>query len=162
MASFVHPVGHATTVTEFGQPGAGRMRHGCAGMAAKAAAKSAAFAQMIREAFGFDKHPKDLDVNTVKFLPFIGTPGDPRRPVAHFQDVSRTEGPFGPIRVPEESSGGMQRGGHGHGHSMGHRVHGDFIHRINHALVSLGTWEGRAVAFVLGEYSLFCHSMSTD
>ena len=36
-----------------------------------------------------------------------------------------------------------------------HRLHGSFLRRVHHALMSLGPWEGRAVAFVLGEY-YFC------
>ncbi|CDO75534.1 hypothetical protein BN946_scf184825.g3 [Trametes cinnabarina] len=31
-----------------------------------------------------------------------------------------------------------------------HRHHGSFLRRVHHALVVLGPWEGRAVAFVLG------------
>lgn len=35
-----------------------------------------------------------------------------------------------------------------HHHKLGHR--GPFLHRIHRALMALGPWEGRAVAFVLG------------
>jgi hypothetical protein len=37
-----------------------------------------------------------------------------------------------------------------------HKIHkhdhlrGPFLHRVHHALMSLGPWEGRIVAFVLG------------
>ncbi|TFK82524.1 hypothetical protein K466DRAFT_590454 [Polyporus arcularius HHB13444] len=35
-------------------------------------------------------------------------------------------------------------------HRPHHRLHGSFLRRVHHALMSLGPWEGRAVAFVLG------------
>ena len=40
---------------------------------------------------------------------------------------------------------------HGHFRHMHHR--GSFIRRIHRALMSLGPWEGRAIAFVLGTCS---------
>jgi len=47
------------------------------------------------------------------------------------------------------------RGHHGHHghhgrHGHHHRHHKSFLHRIHKAIMSLGPWEGRAVAFVLG------------
>lgn len=45
--------------------------------------------------------------------------------------------------------------GHHHDHDRMMREHhqrrGSFLHRVHRALMTLGPWEGRAVAFVLGE-----------
>lgn len=45
---------------------------------------------------------------------------------------------------------------HGKHHGKHHKKHHDrpFWKRVHHALMSLGPWEGRAVAFVLGKLSL--------
>jgi hypothetical protein len=45
-----------------------------------------------------------------------------------------------------------------------HKIHKDghlsapFLQRVHHALMSLGPWEGRIVAFVLGAFFLYCRS----
>ena len=46
-------------------------------------------------------------------------------------------------------------------HKMRKGDHPDapFLQRVNHALMSLGPWEGRIVAFVLGGFFLFCRSI---
>src|SRR6266581_2308452 len=52
-------------------------------------------------------------------------------------------------------AGGPQAGSHSDGPVM-HHIHkegqpqGPFLHRVHRALISLGPWEGRIVAFVLG------------
>ncbi|KAL7281829.1 hypothetical protein ACG7TL_005152 [Trametes sanguinea] len=66
-------------------------------------------------------------------LPFIGTPVRPAFAMA--------EG--------GEERWGMSAPGGRHVHRF-HRHHGSFLRRVHHALVVLGPWEGRAVAFVLG------------
>ncbi|KAI0746187.1 hypothetical protein C8Q76DRAFT_51058 [Earliella scabrosa] len=63
-------------------------------------------------------------------LPFVGTPVKP---------AFVTEG--------EVLEGGSSRPMWVHRH---HRLSGSFLRRVHHALMSLGPWEGRAVAFVLG------------
>jgi hypothetical protein len=40
------------------------------------------------------------------------------------------------------------------GHKHHHKHHGAFLSRLHHSLMNLGRWEGRAVAFVIGVYSL--------
>ncbi|KAI0665860.1 hypothetical protein C8Q78DRAFT_1083436 [Trametes maxima] len=67
-------------------------------------------------------------------LPFVGTPVRP----------AFAEG-------GEEGWGG-RGGGPAAVHRMHrfHRHHGSFLRRVHHALMALGPWEGRAVAFVLG------------
>ncbi|KAI9067515.1 hypothetical protein FKP32DRAFT_1672967 [Trametes sanguinea] len=65
-------------------------------------------------------------------LPFIGTPVRPAFAMA--------EG---------EERWGMSAPGGRNGHRF-HRHRGSFLRRVHHALVVLGPWEGRAVAFVLG------------
>jgi hypothetical protein len=46
---------------------------------------------------------------------------------------------------------------HKHHHHHHKKVHGTFLQRVHRALMALGPWEGRAVAFVLGMfmYDLF-------
>jgi len=39
---------------------------------------------------------------------------------------------------------------HHHPHDMGHKKAGTFLRRVHRAIMALGRWEGRAVAFVLG------------
>ena len=70
-------------------------------------------------------------------LPFVGTPIRP----AFVADGD--ERPMdGPARRPMW-----------HPHR---RLRGSFLRRVHHALMTLGPWEGRAVAFVLGEYLFLC------
>jgi len=55
--------------------------------------------------------------------------------------------PFPPIPVENVSSQPVHR----HSHHRHHRLQkASFIERLSHALMLLGPWEGRAVAFVLG------------
>ncbi|KAI0762182.1 hypothetical protein BD413DRAFT_219154 [Trametes elegans] len=63
-------------------------------------------------------------------LPFVGTPVRPAFAQGEDGWVGRP-GPYGRM------------------HRM-HRHHGNFLRRVHHALMALGPWEGRAVAFVLG------------
>lgn len=60
--------------------------------------------------------------------------------------------PFNPHPSVEEWANrrkGVGRGG----------CHRSFVHRVHRALTILGPWEGRAVAFVLGESSAFCDNV---
>jgi len=59
------------------------------------------------------------------------------------------------VHQEHEHDGQLGRHGrhHGHAHAHGHHgphAHMNFFHRITIALASLGPWEGRAVAFVIG------------
>jgi hypothetical protein len=45
-----------------------------------------------------------------------------------------------------------EAGSHHHNHhDMKHKKAGSFLRRVHRAIMALGLWEGRAVAFVLGE-----------
>ena len=58
-----------------------------------------------------------------------------------------------PVAVPSENMENMSaQPVHRHSHHHHHRLHGaSFMARLSHALMMLGRWEGRAVAFVLGK-----------
>lgn len=49
----------------------------------------------------------------------------------------------------------IEEGGQPSGFPWSHWEKYDFVTRLHYALVSLGAWEGRAVAFVLGECNFF-------
>lgn len=62
------------------------------------------------------------------------------------------------VGTPSTHEGDEVTKGH-HGHRfMRHR--GSFLGRVHHALMALGPWEGRAVAFVLGKLSIRTFSTS--
>ncbi|KAL1941935.1 hypothetical protein VTO73DRAFT_6465 [Trametes versicolor] len=65
-------------------------------------------------------------------LPFVGTPV---RPAFAMEEAQVAPG---------------WAGRPAHRFQRFHRHHGSFLRRVHHALVALGPWEGRAVAFVLG------------
>jgi hypothetical protein len=98
------------------------------GMRAKAIAISNAF----RKALGLpliEAHArppmdgeKEVHGGLVRIMPFIGTPVD--------------------------DQGDMKKDPHPHHHHKHHKS--SFLRRISHALMSLGPWEGRVVAFVIG------------
>ncbi|KAI0630046.1 hypothetical protein C8Q77DRAFT_1063594 [Trametes polyzona] len=82
------------------------------------------------------EHSKDLkdfmEHMPPPILPFVGTPVRPA-----FAEVDREQGWVG-------------RPSHAQRIHRFHRHHGSFLRRVHHALMALGPWEGRAVAFVLG------------
>jgi hypothetical protein len=53
-----------------------------------------------------------------------------------------------PIHLPMKVELDENNHHHGHHHMKHHK--GSFMRRMHHALMALGPWEGRAVAFVLG------------
>ncbi|EIW63662.1 uncharacterized protein TRAVEDRAFT_26841 [Trametes versicolor FP-101664 SS1] len=65
-------------------------------------------------------------------LPFVGTPV---RPAFAMEETEMAPGWVGRPA---------------HRFQRFHRHHGSFLRRVHHALMALGPWEGRAVAFVLG------------
>jgi hypothetical protein len=82
----------------------------------------------------------------VHILPFIGTPPTPFVPESD-RIKSYESSPFNPmIAHPRPHHG------HHHGHlRLGQRLRNSpFVERLHVALMALGPWEGRAVAFVLG------------
>ena len=104
------------------------------------------------------EHPHH-EPGRVSILPWFGTPDDfadrkgvadgpPRsRPLAPptAVDPQNTQEDVGPVRIVHMS------GPEGRPRRFRHR-HGPFLRRMHFALMALGPWEGRAVAFVLGEY----------
>jgi hypothetical protein len=81
---------------------------------------------VIRQIFGFTSPPPSDEGSEgfVHILPYLGPDGVPTHP----------------SEVPEHR--------HRHHHHSHHNR--PFFNRIHHALMTLGPWEGRAVAFVLG------------
>ncbi|CAL1705982.1 unnamed protein product [Somion occarium] len=122
----------ATNAAIQNDPSAGRRGHLCGLMKEK----GLIMANKFRQIFGLPlietvhptkphieptpNNPNNTD-GAVHILPFIGTP----------------------IARPGEG----QVHGRPHFH---HRYHDTFLKRVHHALMTLGPWEGRAVAFVLG------------
>jgi len=113
--------------------------------------KVGGFAESLKIAFGFsvshnnNPHaavsvggvkpwkPIPTDNNKVHILPltFIGTPNQ-------FEGMDKSE----KMRIAPYP--------HGHGHRFHNGEQPSFLMRVHFALMSLGPWEGRAVAFVLG------------
>lgn len=92
-----------------------------------------------------------------RILPFVGTAPT----FVKVEGSGRNSGMVGPggnsvhiMPVPGPGNG------HYHG-QMGYGQRASFLERLQVALMSLGSWEGRAVAFVLGAFMLsFVTSMS--
>lgn len=129
------------------------------------------FGAFASKVFGFpsgnDKHTQSmpehphLEPGRVSILPWFGTPDDfadrkgvddgPRhgRPMtpAIAADPQNAQEDVGPVRIVHMS------GPEGRPRRFRHR-HGPFLRRMHFALMALGPWEGRAVAFVLGEYHI--------
>jgi hypothetical protein len=119
------------------EQGAGRHQP-CSGMKGKAMTLS----NKLRQAFGLPliapaNHPPvtapTMSTEELKIIPFIGTP------VEYKPDM-----PVHPRPGVLHIAPGRGVGGHRHHHRM------PFLHRVHRALMVLGPWEGRAVAFVLG------------
>ncbi|KAJ6456510.1 hypothetical protein C8R45DRAFT_580159 [Mycena sanguinolenta] len=125
--------------------------------------KATAFADEVRIAFGFKpsshwhgyQHPSYYEDLKMAKLTQFKTAVMPHRP----EDVN-LHGPSYPyLLVPEAHVPvpDQHPNGHHHRHQMiqGHHGHWrhaqpSFLMRVHFALMSLGAWEGRAVAFVLG------------
>jgi len=94
-------------------------------------------------------HPKPGDQvhgGMVHILPFIGTPPT----FVPVKDNAKGEHPSLVVKVNE---GHPIKHPHHHFHHHAHKIHewgSTFWMRIHNALMALGPWEGRAVAFVLG------------
>lgn len=86
----------------------------------------------------------------IHVLPFVGTPSN---------FIEAGEKSHYPVKSSHHKLIGDQtniKPHHRHHYHHGHRFHrwegNTFTMRVHNALMSLGPWEGRAVAFVLGEY----------
>ncbi|KAF8685311.1 hypothetical protein AX14_004048 [Amanita brunnescens Koide BX004] len=105
--------------------------------------------------------PKDVVGNhddLFRILPFIGTPPTFVKVEGQDADGAVTGVAQGgeSIRVVGPDHDGHHRPHHPHKHHKHHKHHGcghrraPFLKRLSFALMTLGPWEGRAVAFVLG------------
>lgn len=77
------------------------------------------------------------------FKQAIGLPLPPIKPSFHTLSFL---GPHGEVISPN--------GPNHHPHHHHHHHKKSFLRRVHHALMSLGPWEGRTVAFVLGTFNL--------
>jgi hypothetical protein len=83
-------------------------------------------------------------------LPFIGTPIEGETQGGDRLHILPMGGPM-PIQAQPQHAHAHPGHGHGHGHRLQHHSgRHSFLLRVHFALMSLGPWEGRAVAFVLG------------
>lgn len=145
---FGHAMGHMGSVLE-AEPNnkhAIDNRRGCSRLHQKAIE----FSNTFRQALGlpvieteFKSTDGQIHGGAVRIMPFIGTP---------------------PVAVEMIGAEGKTKGGdkvqfahkfhhhhHGHGPMFHHRLHREsFLKRLQVALMTLGPWEGRAIAFVLG------------
>lgn len=159
VARLVRPM-MMTTSTEFHEAGTSEQhdkgRRPCLGrLREKAFRMSNAF----RQALGLpliEMHPKlngKVHGGMIQILPFIGTPVHANimsedKTVNAFGEVNNGEGVhFLPVDRPHH---------HHHHYHTKHRK--TFLNRIHRALMALGPWEGRAVAFVLGKSLFTCTS----
>ncbi|KDQ55648.1 hypothetical protein JAAARDRAFT_37052 [Jaapia argillacea MUCL 33604] len=116
--------------------------HFCGRMRAKALEISNAF----RKALGMSpietETPATTDSNTVHILPFIGTPlpTPSAVPVTGFKGAEMSDEREPDMRMTHHRPARLRM--------KCHRP--SFMRRVHRALMTLGPWEGRAVAFVLG------------
>ncbi|KAJ7034045.1 hypothetical protein C8F04DRAFT_1260306 [Mycena alexandri] len=119
--------------------------------------KATSISEAFKIAFGFKVREKThlhpvaaIDMKHYVPLPFIGTPNGAEILEAHTKGSDKLRIPNGdnlfhilPYQPPTH--------GHGHGRFRHHtKNEHSFLMRVHFALMSLGPWEGRAVAFVLG------------
>ncbi|KAF5365695.1 hypothetical protein D9758_003273 [Tetrapyrgos nigripes] len=114
--------------------------------------KAIEFSNTFRQALGlpiietkFKSKDGQLHGGAIRIMPFIGTP-----PVA--VELIGAEGKTrGGEKVEFAHPVRVHHHHHGHGPMFHHRLHREsFLRRLHVALMTLGPWEGRAIAFVLG------------
>jgi len=157
----VRPTVVVTTTTEVKGKGFGR--HFCgASLKAKAQRMSNAFRHAlglpVNEMGDHDSFKGEVPSDAVPItgevrilpVPFIGgapiTSNIPTNP-------SQEEHPGGNgirISLPDGEPHHHRHHHHHHHHDMKHKKAGTFLMRVHRAIMALGPWEGRAVAFVLG------------
>lgn len=103
------------------------------------------FSNAVRHAFGLPpietkvRSGDNVHGGMVHILPFVGTP-------LNFIEAEESLEPVKSSHIKIKSHH------HYHGYRFHHWKGNTFAMRIHNALMSLGPWEGRAVAFVLGEH----------
>jgi len=100
--------------------------------------KVSSMSNAFKMAFGFAVEPKNVNPDHTVF---IGTP------------TPHVEGKFPGgerLRILPMSAMPVAPHRHHHGQGFHHKKQASFLMRVHFALMSLGPWEGRAVAFVLG------------
>ncbi|RDB16834.1 hypothetical protein Hypma_002353 [Hypsizygus marmoreus] len=143
----------ATLVKSVGADGKVRHRTGCRG--ARLRQKAIEISNTFRQALGLplietgsasasvSSRPSH-DEHTVHILPFVGTP--PTFVETKKEDGKLTE----PPRYVAHAHPHPHHIVHNGGRLTKHLERAPFLKRIHFALMALGPWEGRAVAFVLG------------
>jgi hypothetical protein len=93
----------------------------------------------FRKLFGLESIKSDAAIDHANLIPVEGVSDE---------DGTVNIMPFPPISVEDVNAQPV----HHHSHHRHHRLQkASFIERLSHALMLLGPWEGRAVAFVLGK-----------
>jgi len=141
------PVHMMTPVPHVGAPGAAAPHAAPCG--SRLRQKATSFSNAFRLALGFGTKAEPNELKHFKPIPdaagIYTTKGGDRLRIMAMPAVPMQARPS----VPSQA-----HGPHGHGHGHGRvRFHGarhSFLMRVHFALMSLGPWEGRAVAFVLG------------
>ncbi|PPR04406.1 hypothetical protein CVT26_004231 [Gymnopilus dilepis] len=129
--------------TEGAQVGAAPVRKPCRGRMSRMRQKSVEVSNAFRQFLGLpliDAHPHPHHVAILPVgAPFIHPEGQDPPSVVEY-------------KVIHASNSSIDRPHHRHGKFPHHQMwkKQPFTERLNHALLHLGRWEGRAVAFVLG------------
>lgn len=141
----------ATTTMIQNGPGAGRHRGPCSSMKAK----GLMMANKFRHIFGLPPiepfHPRPDFHKDIKEHTDIHSSNAPVEQSGEVRILPiMPTVPFIATPVPASGEDKMHR----RPHFRHHFHHQDtFLKRVHHALMSLGPWEGRAVAFVIGMFS---------
>lgn len=155
----VRPTFVITTTTE----AKGKGHHFCgASLKSKALRISNAFRHALGlppiETGGHDAFKVDISNNAVPVVdevrilpvPFIGAPSTPGTPTNPSQE--NHSGADGTVSILSYNGGPHRPHHRHHHHDMKHMQAETFLKRVHRAIMALGPWEGRAVAFVLGEH----------
>jgi len=126
----------------------GISRHFCG---ASLREKALRLTNAFRHALGMPLIEADIAVTRVHILP-VGYPN--HNVMLHSQEEDGDDDKHGKHRGHKHDHGDDEHHEHHHRHGHHHHHHGErpksFLRRIHRAIKSLGPWEGRAVAFVLG------------
>ena len=136
------PLLETTPFTAVPRPGQSASRHAGCGLKNKAVAMSNKFREMLGLPIIAPPQHWEHDEVPIEPLPFIGTPME-FKPAGFDGDIGPRPDGAGIVHI-------LPMPHHGMGPHRPHFHHRSFLHRVHRALMVLGPWEGRAVAFVLG------------